>query len=662
MGYTRLHGRATRTKERMLMNKPDVSRRNANIPAELTQLHQWARWIKGSRDKMPANLDNSAMKWGTSSNWLTFDQVSRYPQIGYFHTLESGIIGIDFDGCVDEEGNIDPLVQNWIAGTYAEFSPGKRGIKAYFKGTIPNGTAIKNNNVLWSDPNGHTGIEIYAQKRFFTVTGDIITGCPSQINEDSESLNDILVHFGEAPKFRKNKIQPEQTNATWDFNAWVYQNLEVKEELADGYIVTCPWANEHTTPGDTARVWEGPPHTFYCFHSHCSGREWSDVRLTYEPRAYDRRDNFVPYTPEPQPQSHNGNGNVIPKPTINLCTFSADDAGNGEAMHALFGNVFIYNESVGWLYYNGAHWEKDEGNAKLTRAAVTTLRKRRHAAVEAQLEGVVKATVSDTKRISGAIACFKAHVVVSVDEFDAHEHLINCKNGVVNLKTGELTSHNEKQYFTYCVPVEYKKSDATAWVDYLHGVVGGGVEMVDYLQLALGYSLTGSTREECLFYVYGPTRSGKGTISEVFLRLLPRPLATMVDFNSFTAKREGDVSNFDLAELKPSRIVFASESQRNQTLNPAKIKQLTGGDLVRASFKHKQFFTYRPQFKVWMLSNWPVNGDPEDDALWGRVRVISFPNSFLGKEDKGKKDHLKSDEGLTRILNWGVQGAIKWNS
>lgn len=347
-------------------------------------------------------------------------------------------------------------------------------------------------------------------------------------------------------------------------------------------------------------------------------------------------------------------------PEQSLCDFSADDAGNGEAMYQLFGRVFTYNEAVGWMYYTGTHWEVDEGLARLTKAAIETLRKRRHTAVDAGMESIVKATVSDTKRINGAITCFRAHVVASIDTFDAEEHLLNCKNGVVNLKTGELTPHSEDQRFTYCVPVEYKPVDATEWIDYLHGVVGGGDEMINYLQLALGYSLTGSTREECLFYVYGPSRSGKGTVAEIILRLLPRPLSTMVDFNSFTAKREGDVSNFDLAELKPSRVVFASESQRNQSLNPAKIKQLTGGDLVRASFKHKNFFTYRPQFKVWMLSNWPVNGDPEDDALWGRVRVIPFPNSYLGKEDKGKKERLKSDEVLTSILHWAVQGAMKW--
>ena len=163
-----------------------------------------------------------------------------------------------------------------------------------------------------------------------------------------------------------------------------------------------------------------------------------------------------------------------------------------------------------------------------------------------------------------------------------------------------------------------------------------------------------------MFYLFGPTRSGKGTFSETIMALLPRPLGTAVDFNTFTAKRDGEMSNFDLAPLKPSRLIFASESNKSQSLNPAKVKSLTGGDTITACFKHKDFFTYRPQFKIWLLSNFPVNGDPEDDALWGRVRVIEFPNSFLGKEDKSKKEILKTTKPLEGVFYWIVQGAMKW--
>lgn len=360
---------------------------------------------------------------------------------------------------------------------------------------------------------------------------------------------------------------------------------------------------------------------------------------------------------------HNGHSSTSDQIKDQLCKLTDDDSGNGDAMEVLFGQDFLYCPSRGWLHYVGTHWKLDHEGAEAKKAVVKTLRIRRHAAVDLEKENIVKCTKGEDKRVNGCINRFKTLVNISIDEFDNDPDFLNCKNGVVNLQTGEIYPHSRDQRFTYCIPIAYKQGKLSQeWHDYLNAVVGGGQVVIDYLQLALGYSMTGHTREEILFYLYGPPRSGKGTISEIFMALMPSPLSTGVDFNSFTAKREGDVSNFDLAPLKASRLIFASESLRGQSLNPAKIKQLTGGDRVRACFKHKDFFEYRPQFKVWMLSNWPVNGDPEDDALWGRVRVIEFPNSFLGIEDKTKKSRLREPDVLEAILAWAIDGAIKWHA
>lgn len=343
-----------------------------------------------------------------------------------------------------------------------------------------------------------------------------------------------------------------------------------------------------------------------------------------------------------------------------LCKFDADDAGNGDALYAAYGKRIVWCSSRGWLIYNGKYWLLDADGATVRRRAVMSLRQRRHAAVDEQKEEIVKCTKADDKRVNGSMNRFKSLVSVSIDTFDNNPDALNCNNGVVNLRTGNITPHSPNQRFTYCLPVDYKKSDSLEWLALLESVVGGGKEIIDYIQMALGYSFTGHTREEIMFYLFGPTRSGKGTFSETIMALLPRPLAEGVDFNTFTAKREGDMSNFDLAPMKASRLIFASESNKSQSLNPAKVKSLTGGDTIRACYKHKDFFSYRPQFKIWLMSNFPVNGDPEDDALWGRVRVIEFPNSFLGKEDKAKKLRLKETASLEGILYWIVQGAIKW--
>jgi phage/plasmid-associated DNA primase len=71
-------------------------------------------------------------------------------------------------------------------------------------------------------------------------------------------------------------------------------------------------------------------------------------------------------------------------------------------------------------------------------------------------------------------------------------------------------------------------------------------------------------------------------------------------------------------------------------------------------------FFYRPQFKVWLVSNWEVKADADDEAAWGRVQVFTFPNSHLGKEDTALKDRMKSPENLRGVLRWAVEGAMRW--
>lgn len=341
----------------------------------------------------------------------------------------------------------------------------------------------------------------------------------------------------------------------------------------------------------------------------------------------------------------------------------ADDEGNAQAAYALFGDCFLYCGAYGYLMWCGTHWSVEGAEASLQRAIVYTLNERRHAAAMHDIESIVKYCQGTAKRVRDCEFLFRSMVTVPVETFDQSPRLLNVKNGVLDLATGHLTPHDPSQRFTYCVSVPYDpNADMQLWLRFLSDVVGGGQDVIDYLQRAVGYSLTGHVQEENLFYIYGPTRSGKGTFQETLLKLMMPPLGIEVDFNSFTATREHDAQNFDLAGLKPARLIFSSESNKYQTLNAAKVKGLTGGDIVRCAFKHRDLFEYKPQYKMWLLSNQPVNGDVDDDALWGRVRVIEFPNSFLGQEDKLLKRRLQEPEHLTGVLAWAARGAILWFS
>ncbi len=617
-------------------------------------------------------MANNPTTWGSYkqayARWQS--DTNHFAGVGYELVEKQCLTFVDLDKCINDLGQISAYALDIVQrlNSYTETSQSGKGLHIITQGNIPAN--------IGADTYGEVRIEMYDHERYMIITGHHLQGTPDTIEDRQSEL--LLLHM-QATKARKEAAEkakaekrqaskkkhepiilaPSQQDSRYGMKALHVEceRLSSAQEggrwehlRASGYrmgqLVGGGELTEKTTLDSLTSA------ALDC------GLEQAEIDKTLEsavsagiaePRKATPVEHFT------QENARNPGGDV------DLCSFDHDDSGNGDAMFALYGNQFLWCGSRGWYGYTGTHWQLDAEGARVKQLAVETLRKRRHAAIDRDVEGIIKCCKADERRVNGCVSRFKTLVDISIDEFDKHPDLLNCLNGVVDLRTGTVKPHNYQQLFTYCVDVKYERAAVCPeWQEYLGGVVGGGQEVIDYLQLALGYSLTGHTNEECLFYLFGPPRAGKGTLSEIFMRLLPSPLSTGVDFNSFTAKRDTDVSNFDLAPLKPSRMVFASESNEYQMLNPAKIKQLTGGDRIRACYKHKDFFEYQPQFKVWMLSNQPVNGNPDDDALWTRVKVIEFPNSYVGKEDKSKKARLKSDQALQGILAWSICGAMKW--
>ena len=336
-----------------------------------------------------------------------------------------------------------------------------------------------------------------------------------------------------------------------------------------------------------------------------------------------------------------------------------DDDGNAKCAYAMFGDKFLYCEALGWLTWVGTHGQPDPAEAAIDRSVLNLLKARRLAAVHADKEAIVKVTNGSARHMHDCKRLFRTMITVDVAAFDDSPDTLNVANGVLYLRTGELVPHDPAQRFTYCTSVEYDPdADDSVWVNWLVDAVGG--DAAAWLQKAIGYTLTGHTREEVLFYLFGPPRAGKGIFTETILTVLGKPLSVEINFGTFTAQRTGDSQNFDLAPLKACRMVAAAESNSYERFNEAKLKSLTGGNEVYCAFKHRNHFNYRPQFKIWLSSNEPVNAAPDDEAVWGRIRTIEFPHSYLGKEDKTLKRRMRSPEVLKGVLVWAAIGAQLW--
>lgn len=345
-----------------------------------------------------------------------------------------------------------------------------------------------------------------------------------------------------------------------------------------------------------------------------------------------------------------------------LMKFSADDYGNADAIQLLHGANYRHCEAFGWMRYTGTHWEHDGAEQAFANAAAETLVIRRQTALDSANDAVLNAAKPSTRHIRDAISQLKDRLSVRASEFDSNPHVINCANGVVDLRAGTLSPHGAEQLFTYCIPTRYNPAATfPEFTDFLLASIKYGAPVVEWLQEFMGYCLTGLTRLEIMLYAYGESRAGKGTLFESILYAI-RGIAHDVDFNTFTGRRDGDSNNFDLAGLKGARLVVADESKRHQELNTAKIKQITGGNSIRCCFKHKEHFEYRPQFKMVLISNFPVNADVDDNAMWYRVRVVEFPNSHAGAEDFGLKERFRSQDAQEAILAWMVAGAKRFYS
>ena len=340
-----------------------------------------------------------------------------------------------------------------------------------------------------------------------------------------------------------------------------------------------------------------------------------------------------------------------------------DDAGNGDAMVKRYGAHFAYTGALGWLQYSGTHYEAEGAEAAVYLAAEETLRARSAAAIAAgkRFNGLLREATPTDKKITAVAKNFGKKRTLVGASFDAERHLLNCANGVLNLKSGKLEAHEPSQLFTYCIPTGYDASaDREPWLKFLRGSIAGGEEAITWLQAWLGYGITGETNLDQFLYVHGPTRAGKGTFTNALQELLPDPLAKEISHATLTATRKENTDNFDLAPLRAARLLICEEANGREAVNASLLKKMTGGNTLTAAFKHRTPFDFRPQFKLIVVANQRINLDPDDDAAWARARVAEFPKSHLGEVDYSYREYHSSPAVLRGAFAWLVEGAQRY--
>lgn len=353
----------------------------------------------------------------------------------------------------------------------------------------------------------------------------------------------------------------------------------------------------------------------------------------------------------------------------------ATDAGNARRLVARHGRDLRYCDAMGgWLAWDGRRWATDD-TLEVERRAKETVNAMFKAAVS--LPGAPEE--AQAKRKKALAWCFASEsargiaamvrlaqserpVVARAEDFDQDPWLLNCHNGILDLRTGVLRPHDRAAMITKLSPVDY---DAAAshptLARYLCDVTRGDQDLEDYLQRAVGYSLTGETTEECFFLLLGPGNSGKSTLVEGLLALAG-DYGVKSSFDAFLEQRNGGGPTPELARLRGARVVGAVETSRSRQLNEPLVKELTGRDSFTARHLHCEPITFKPAFKLWLACNEAPRLTDTDTGLWRRLQRVPFEYEMPEeKRDPAVKAALVG-LALPALLAWAVNGCKRWQA
>ena len=622
----------------------------------------------------------------TFTNYITaVEVVNRYDGLGI--GIFKGFSAIDIDHCINEDGSLSPLskaITDLFVGCYIEKSPSGKGLRILFKAS-----GFKYNTAKYYINNINIGVEVYvcgATKKFVTLTGNIYQ--KGDILEAADKLQLLLDLFMQRPVKKKTKSQKPAISYLSDEEvlgrAKIAKNSADFIKLWNGKI---PESRSHSE-ADLAlcahlAFWCGKDTTQMDRLFRQSGlyrEKWDRMQsgTTYGQITLDKAVEGVSETYSPIGKiSQIETDFEVPgcKPLEEMKPhreprYGWNDIGNSNLFADHYKAIARYvPERRQWFVYDGKAWRGDTGNLKVMNLCKKLANKLMVYALSIEEELLRKQYIEfiskwQTRR-QREIVLKDAQDVhpLSASAFDTGIYLLNCQNGTLNLQTGVFREHRAEDYITKIAGVHYDASaKCPRWELFIDEVMSGDREKAEFFQKSLGYALTGDTRHEAMFILFGATtRNGKGTSMETFLRICGdygrtcRPETIGMKQNN-----SGSAPSEDVARLAGARFVNISEPDKRLTLSAALLKTLTGSDTVNARFLHENSFDFKPQFKIFTNTNYLPTVTDLTLLTSGRVKIIPFERHFEEFErDLGLKDEFFRQENLSGILNWALEGYAK---
>ena len=378
----------------------------------------------------------------------------------------------------------------------------------------------------------------------------------------------------------------------------------------------------------------------------------------------------------------------------------ANELGDGILYAAIHKDKYLYEKCSGqWLMWAGHHWEDDITAKSLAAVEAAALRYLN----EAQKIGneISQAIKSDNKELVALLQKTQDHIHkrifrlrsdrgrintlkfahtnpvnsldVTSDKLDTNPMLLSCKNGEIDLRTGELRPGRPGNYICKASPIEYPGIDTPApeWETFLNQIFDGNKSMIDYISRLFGYVLTGLTVERFMPILYGAEgNNGKTTLVEIMSHIMG-PLASPIEAEMLLDQGRGKspgAASPEVMTLHRLRLAYASETDQGRRFSISRVKWLIGSDSMTGRFLYEtRPVNFTPTHKLILLTNHKPDVSGDDNAFWEKIHLIPFPLSFVLR--RPEKDYERPADKYLRqklldsapsILAWAVRGCLAW--
>lgn len=680
-----------------------------SIPEEMKKQKQYVLWNWVKRDgkltKPLYQVNGKYAKANDSSTWTGYKAAKQAYEMGSWdgigYVLNDDYVGIDWDDCRDPEtGKIDEITRREIAAisSYTEVSPSGTGFK-----TIVKAKPIKKGH--HSDKYG-----VFSKGRYFCITGHCLND--SKIEYRQSELDEFIQRHW--PNDYEEKQNIDLSGIDQDANAGTsnLSDLELIEK-----------AKAADDGGKFARLWQGNaelwdesnPEREYKSHSEADYHLclalafWTNKDAARIDRLFRQsglmRDKW----------NRKRYRELTIEKAISKCTYTyssqhlsskkildsleRDEDGDASIfIHLNRGKHCFDHSANAWFNFNKNYWEEDRINqvtANMQGPIDTYIgearrqgRLRDKAEEKKQMEAAERHkkiqdalykrgrklhTAKRKEQVLKLAAAGEDSLGIRGDEWDSDPLVLGCRNGVVDLKTGDRRDGLPGDFIKTVASAEWKGIDAPRpkWKRFLNEIFSEDSKLIDYVQKLYGYGITGLSRLHIIVFLWGIGRNGKGTLTET-IKYVMGDLAYKAESELLLdAKypRQSGAPNSGILALRGKRIVTASETGQGQRLNAPKIKEIVGGDTLNARAPYgKRHVEFTPSHLLLLLTNNKPQAPANDFALWQRIHLVPFNISFVREPKKPNERKLdielpeKLKEEASGILAWLVEGCLKWQA